>query len=128
MEHRDDGNANAARAPGGAPVLSEAEQRQIRILKGIVVGLGVLIILGLGALIAAVVLRASANTEAARPADAVLELPASGRVADMRLDGQVLVLLLEGAGGEQELVVLHLRRGEILRRIRPGGTPRVNAR
>ncbi len=128
MEHRDDGNANAARAPGGAPALSEAEQRQIRVLKGIVIGLGVLIILGLGALIAAVVLRASANTETASPADAMLELPAGGRVADMRLDGQVLVLLLEGADGEQELVVLHLRRGEILRRIRPGGAPRVSAR
>ncbi len=116
MEHAD--GQKATDAAGDVAPLSEAEQRQIRVLKAVVIGLGVLIVLGLGALLAAVTLRGGGAARGLPPG-AVMTLPApeGAVVEDMRLSGNVLALRLRRADGGREIIVLDARRGRVLRRV-----------
>ena len=100
------------------PPLSEAEQRQIRVLKAVVIGLGVLIVLALGALLAGVVLKGG-GTARGLPPGAVMTLPVpdGAAVEEMRLSGNVLALRIRWADGRREIVVLDARRGRVLRRV-----------
>ncbi len=115
-EHGRKEKATAASAE--ATPLSEAEQRQIRVLKAVVIGLGVLIVLGLGALLAAVILRGG-GTVRGLPAEEtmMLPVPAGTTVEGMRLSGQVLALRLKRADGGREIIVIDARRGRVLRRV-----------
>ena len=114
----------ATDAVAGAAPLSEAEQRQIRVLKAVVIGLGVLIVLGLGALLAAVILKSGGAARGLAPGEVMpLPVPEGAHVEEMRLSGSVLALRLRLADGSWQVVVVDARRGRVLRRIRAAGMP-----
>ncbi len=100
------------------PPLSEAEQRQIRVLKAVVIGLGVLIVLALGALLAGVILKGGGAARGL-PAGEVMTLPVprDAAVEEMRLSGNVLALRIRRADGGREIIVLDARHGRVLRRV-----------
>ena len=107
------GAAEAAARP-----LSEAERRQIGVLKAVVIGLGVLIVAGLAVLLTAVVLRGGGGGGALPPEKAMrVPLPAGAEVEEMQLSGHVLALRLKMPGGRRQIVVIDARRGRVLRRI-----------
>ena len=113
----------ATDAAAEAVPLSEAEQRQIRVLKAVVIGLGVLIVLGLGALLAAVILKGGGAVRGLPTGAAMtLPVPAGARVEEMRLSGNLLALRLRLSDGTWQVVVVDARRGQVLRRVVPKPT------
>ena len=117
-EHGDRKKATDATAE--ATPLSEAEQRQIRVLKVVVIGLGVLIVLGLGALLAAVILKGSGAARGLPAGETMtLPVPKNATVEEMRLSGTILALRLRLADGSWRVVVVDARRGRVLQRLVP---------
>ncbi len=113
--------AEDAAAAAVARPLSEAEQRQIRVLKAVVIGLGVLIVAGLVALLTAVVLRGGGGSRALPAEEAMrLPLPEGAVVEEMRVSGNTLALRVRLADGGREIVVIDARKGREVRRIRIG--------
>ena len=100
-----------------APVLTEAEKRQVRILTMVVIGLGVLLVAGLAALVATVVMRASGRPAQTAAVEMNLPVPRGAVVEEMTLDGSVLAMRLLHPSG-REIIVLDARKGRVLRRVR----------
>jgi hypothetical protein len=91
-----------------------------RLLKGVVIGLGLLIVLGFGALVIGLATKGGKVATAKAPvasADAVpLILPKDASIADMTMSERQLVLRVTMAGGE-ELVLIDLPSGRVVQRI-----------
>ena len=123
-EHDRGGNAIGRAedaASAAARPLSEAEQRQIRVLKAVVISLGVLIVVGLIVLLTAVVMRGGGGSRAL-PAEKAMHvpLPKGAVVEEMRLSGNVLALRIRRADGGREVIVIDAKRGHVIRRVRLG--------
>ena len=107
--------------------------QNIRLLKAIVIGLGVLIFVGLAVVVATIISRAgrlAAPVTSATPVAAVtteimggapaafgakkLDLPPGSRLVEIRPDGDRLILRLRQVGGNEQLVVISLISGERL--------------
>ncbi len=113
--------AEDAAAAAVARPLSEAEQRQIRVLKAVVIGLGVLIVAGLVALLTAVVLRGGGGSRALPAEEAMhVVLPEGAVVEEMRVSGNTLALRVRLADGGREIIIIDARKGRVVRRIRIG--------
>jgi len=108
----------------GATPLSEAEQRKLRVLKGVVIGLGMLLFLGFGALLMALMLKGGGVARGLPAGEEMkLAVPEGARVEEMRLSGTMLALRLKLADGSWRVVVVDARRGRVLRQIRPSAAP-----
>ena len=107
--------APAAEGEASAPGMSEADRRQVRLLTGIVIGLGVLLLAGLGVLLASVVMRGGKPPAAEK--EMTLPLPSQAVVEGITLDGAILALRVR-AGQQREIIVLDTRKGRLLQRVR----------
>jgi len=85
-----------------------------RVLKAVVVGLGVLIILGVGALIVGIAVKG--GKVAGKPASAPLLLPQDASIADMAISERQLVLHVTMKDRE-ELMLIDLQSGRVVSRI-----------
>ena len=104
--------------------LDPAAERNLRRLKAVVIILGVFLVLGLLALVAGIIWKASKpkGVSAAEPAALAsgapgLSLPINGTVTDMDLDGNRILLRVRSADGE-ELIVYDVAKGQIVTRVR----------
>jgi len=100
-----------------------------RALKAVVIILGVLIVLALGALIAGMVLKLGATGPAAPPAGSAAEpytariaAPAGAHIAGAEIDGNRLIVHIDD-GGSGTVVVLDPATGRILGRVVLEPTP-----
>lgn len=101
----------------GSP--SENNTANYRVLKAVVIILGTLILLALGALVAGLVLGLGPQGPADRAGEAYLStLPASpgARIMHSELDGNRLLLRLEG-GGSDVLIIVDVRNGREIGRV-----------
>lgn len=100
-----------------------AEPRNMRVLKGVVIGMGVLILLGLAVVIAAIVSRLGGEHD---PTFGTLhlDLPESCAIAEVTAAAERAVLRLSGPrkDGCGRLLVVDPRDGTLLGRIDPGGS------
>jgi len=118
--------------PLSQDTLSDAELRRIRILKTIVITLGILIALGVIGLAAGLVYRANQlgdTTETAptpqdgpiRDSSALetlnLPLPAGARLIQSDLDGSLILIRWAEQGGKEHIWVVDLNSGRVIRRI-----------
>ena len=87
----------------------------------VVIILGVLNVLALGALIGGAIMSLSRRGDAAAPYLATVDAP-SARIASTQLDGNRILLRLAGPNGE-ELVVLDTASGRVLGHIAVKSTP-----
>jgi hypothetical protein len=93
----------------------------VRGLKSLVIMLGVLLVGGMAALVAAIAWRGShpppptappARPPAARqPYDGVLDLPAGAEIVSLHEAGERLILLLGLPGGRRQLVIIDIGSG-----------------
>jgi len=81
----------------------------------VVIILGVLIVLALGALIMGAILRLTASRTPAAPYMETLAAPGA-RIESTQLDGNLILVRLSGANGD-ELVVLDAVSGRVLGRV-----------
>jgi hypothetical protein len=100
--------------------------RHVGLLKGAVYTMGIMIVVGTIVLIAGIIWKASqlpATTPTASGGFEALEIavPAGATVASVAIDGDRMALTLDGAAGvgaPGEIVIVDLRRGEVVGRIR----------
>ncbi len=101
----------------------------MKALKALVIGMGILILLGLAVVIAAIVARMGDGGEGARAGFGTLHLglPGSCRIAAVRPLQDHLVLRLAGPAkdGCGEVIVVDPAAGKVIGRIAPGAAPRV---
>lgn len=140
-------NQTATPAPERDDGLTEQEAAKQRLLKGIVIGLGVMILIAFAGVVAGMVYRASqvgkAGTVTSKPgaapavvlparpsepepalrADIRLALPAGSTVRASSLSGSRLVVVHDGPGGAG-IVVLDLTTGQVASRIAVEAGPR----
>lgn len=99
--------------------------RQVRILKVAVIVMGVLLVGGFAFVLAAIVYQASkvgkstvpVNAPAGQPAEAMLALPAGGKVTQMAIGEGRVVLHVEAPAGN-EIVIVEAASGRVISRIR----------
>ncbi len=87
-----------------------------RTLKAVVIVLGVMIVAG-AVVIAVELVRRMGNMPGApaeRYAEATVALPAGARALSVTGDGEAVSLLVEGPDGQQQLLTIDRRSGEIL--------------
>jgi hypothetical protein len=115
--------------PAAVP-LDPAEERKLRRLKAVVIILGVLIVLGLIALVFGIIWRSSGKT-AAPPAGttpapvltsgsgvaARLSLPEGTNVVDMDLDGNRILLRTRSISGDEEFIIYDAAKNQIIARV-----------
>lgn len=104
--------------PGAAPVNPPQKTTAQRILLGVVIGLGLLIVLGLGGLVIGVTMKmrgagSSAGSSAAAPA---LTLPAGASIEAMEVSGERLILRVKTGAGE-EIDIVDTADGHVVSRI-----------
>jgi hypothetical protein len=90
-------------------------------LLALVIVLGVLIVLGMGALITAAILRAGRPAAAGEPYRAAIVAPGE-RIESTQIDGNRILLRLSGPNGE-ELVVVDAATGRVIGRIAVNAKP-----
>jgi hypothetical protein len=96
--------------------IAEPARPDLRLLKTIVLVLGILLVVGFGALVATMILRTSHLGELREAAPATLSLPADARIGHIALDGGMLAVHIEKEGAE-EILVVDLRTGEVKQRL-----------
>lgn len=103
----------------------------MKALKALVIGMGILILLGLAVVIAAIVARVGGDDETADSGPGFgtlhLGLPESCRIADARPADGKLVLRLAGPAkdGCGDLIVVDPAEGAVLGRITPDAAPEL---
>lgn len=94
-----------------------------RLLRGVVIVLGAVVVVGFAVLLATIGLRV-AEPPVPRPALDRIALPAGATVMEIDLDGDRLALRLAFPGGEQEVAVYDVVTGARLRALAvPAATP-----
>lgn len=91
--------------------------QKARALKAIVIVLGVLIVAGLAVLIVVVfqrIVAPSGGGSSNQPVTATVALPAGARVITMTGEDDTLSLLVEGPGGDQQVITIDRRSGAVL--------------
>jgi len=96
--------------------LAEPARPDLRLLKTIVVVLGILLVVGFGALVATMIARSSHLGRASEALAATLSLPADARIAHMALEDGMLAVHIEKPGAE-EILVVDLETGQVTRRL-----------
>ena len=92
-------------------------------LLALVIILGVLIVLGVGALIGGFMLGAGRRTETAAPYETTVPVPVPGaRIESAEIQGNRILMRLSEAGGD-ELVILDVNSGRLIGRVRLGNGP-----
>jgi hypothetical protein len=118
----------AANGPDNTPLPGTVfTPRQVRVLKIVVIVMGILLVVGFGLVMAAIVYQASqlpdkdapqAHAAAVSPeAQTELALPPGAKVTSLALDGDRLALHLESSAGP-EVVVVDIGTGQVLSRIK----------
>jgi hypothetical protein len=118
----------AANGPDNTPLPGTVfTPRQVRVLKIAVIAMGILLVVGFGLVMAAIVYQASQLPDkdapparaAAVPPEAQTELamPPGAKVTSLSLDGDRLALHLESSAGP-EVVVVEISTGQVLSRIK----------
>jgi hypothetical protein len=104
--------------PGAKVPLTPTTPKQ-RVLFVIVIILGVLILLALGALVTGFITGATGKrSSSAAPWSQSLDVPAGTRVTRTEADGNRLIVHLTSAAGAEEIVVLDTASGRIVGRVR----------
>ncbi len=85
-----------------------------RLLKAVVIVLGVRIVLGMTILAVEIFRRAGSGGDSGGLATATVPLPAGSRVLGMSGEGDALSLLVEGPDGAQRVVTVDRRTGAVL--------------
>ena len=85
-----------------------------RLLKAVVIVLGVMIVLGMTILAVEIFRRIGSGGDSGGLATATVPLPAGSRVLDMSGEGDALSLLVEGPDGVQRVVTVDRRTGAVL--------------
>lgn len=85
----------------------EAEGPNIRVLKAVVIGLGVLIVIGVAVIIATVILRLGRMS--AEPVEKRIELPKGAEIIDMVPAGDRFAFRLRLEDGSQRVIVIDPR-------------------
>jgi hypothetical protein len=115
-----------AAAGGVAPeVAGEQDPPNVRVLKYVVIVFGVLLIgcfVAVFALIGYRLANPRAETGRVEVNEIALPIGAGMQLGQIALDGDRMAVHLKGEDGE-ELIVLDLRRGRILSRVKLGGPP-----
>jgi hypothetical protein len=115
-----------AASAGVAPEVAQGQDPpNVRLLKYVVIVLGVLLIGCFVAVFAIIGYRlANPRAETGRAAVNEIELPVGGgmQLGQIALDGDRMAVHLKGEGRE-ELIVLDVRRGRILSRVKLGQRP-----
>lgn len=90
--------------------------QNIKLLKAVVIGLGVLLVAGLALLVAAILVRSGALMRAGEGAPTALTIPGDARIVDMSLgDGMLAVRVAQGES--EEIVIVDAKTGQVLRRL-----------
>jgi len=93
--------------------MTEQVAQDHRLLKAIVIGLGIALVIGFGLLIWGLV--SQGGRLGSGGAEAIV-LPEGAEIAQMALSDKMLALRLEGAG-ENEILLVDVRNGHVIRRI-----------
>jgi hypothetical protein len=94
------------------------DPRMLRIMKAVVIILGVMIVLMLGALIAGLIIKGTGGLRQGAPLPAELTLPADAAIESMAASGSQLAIAIRHPDGLREILVMDVARGRLLRRIR----------
>lgn len=96
-----------------------ADPPLVQFMKGVVIALGVLLVVGVIGLVAMLMMKGGdGGGRAARPVDIAGELPRGGNVAQLMLDGRRLAVGVALPGGGAEILVFDLREGRLQARVR----------
>ncbi len=87
-----------------------------RLLKAIVIGLGILLVVGFGLLMATIAYRATGLSRNDGAPAAALRLPPDARILTMALGEEGLALHVQSESGE-EILIVDTRKGQIVRRV-----------
>mgnify|MGYP006274166805 CR=1 FL=1 len=91
------------------------QEKNIRVLKAVVIGLGILIVIGLTVMLVAIGRQVGGGRGKAATFDpAQFTLPAGARVLEMDLDGDRLAVRLELGDGRQAIQLFDARTGAAL--------------
>jgi hypothetical protein len=97
----------------------------MKALKGVVIGMGVLILLGLGVVVAAIISRVNDGGEPRARAEVTLDLPSACGVGGMTaVDGRLAVRVAGPAGADcPAMVLIDPDTGQVRTTIRVGAGP-----
>lgn len=110
----------------GQPPVPGPDPRNVRLLKGAVYTMGLLLVAGTILLIGAIVWKASrlpaTSVRGFEPLD--VAIPAGAGVKSVEIAGDRMAVSVEGDGGA-EIIIIDLKRGELAGRVRltPGEPP-----
>jgi hypothetical protein len=88
-----------------------------RALKAVVIGLGVLIVIALGAVVVGVVQKSSSPRPASQPSGTAFALPKDGRIVEMQVQPDRLIVHVRTATGE-EIDIVDTTDGHLVARIK----------
>ena len=107
--------------PDSEKPLSDAEARNIRLLKGVVTVLGLLIVAAVVILVGTIVMRASdlGDSEAAGTIPVAVDLPPNAQIESFQTGDRQLVVELKFAGDpyRKEILIFDLATGRQIARI-----------
>lgn len=112
--------------PGGGPVNAAAPRTPgQRLLLGVVIGLGLLIMLALGGVVIGLAMKTRGTSPSSGSAAAALTLPAGAVIEAMEVSGNRLVLRIRTDTGE-EIDIVDTEDGHVVSRIKaaPPGIPK----
>lgn len=87
------------------------QEKNIRVLKALVIGLGILIVIGLTVMLVAIGRQVGGRSKGAAFDPAQFALPTGARVLEMDLDGDRLAVRLELGNGRQAIQLFDARTG-----------------
>ncbi len=101
--------------------------RQVRLLKIVVIAMGLLLVAGFGIVIATIVYQAMqrSGSEGEGPPTAltpelILALPANASISSITLDGDRMAVHIKGSN-DSEIIVIDIEKGEVVSRVQLKG-------
>lgn len=92
--------------------------QSMKALKGLVIGMGVLIVVALVVVIWTIANRMSGSGDATGPANLAVPLPQGAQVLESNADGNRLYLRLRTPDGGEQIRVIDTRDGQVITTIR----------
>jgi hypothetical protein len=89
----------------------------MKAVKGLVIGMGVLILVGFVVVAVTLVMRAQGGREAKAPFQNMVRLPAGGQIIETRLSDDRILLRVRNADGAEALIVLDADNGQEMGRL-----------